>query len=97
MVTVGCHSFLFFLYHVLFFFKYKASLQLMHRRFSLAAGSYSSGNGIVQAADSVHAICIGRLRMRLATAKAVVNAKKFYSLSTPQGTVMWLHFEHRIL
>ncbi|XP_066400500.1 stomatal closure-related actin-binding protein 1-like isoform X2 [Miscanthus floridulus] len=37
-------------------------------------------NGIAQAADSVHVLSIGRLRMRLAKEKAVV-AKEFYSSS----------------
>lgn len=37
-------------------------------------------NGVAQAADSVHVLCIGRLRMRLAKEKTVV-AKEFYSSS----------------
>ncbi|KAJ1292135.1 hypothetical protein BS78_02G369200 [Paspalum vaginatum] len=37
-------------------------------------------NGIDQAADCLHVLCIGRLRMRLAKEKAVV-AKEFYSSS----------------
>jgi hypothetical protein len=37
-------------------------------------------NGIAQAADSVHVLSIGRLRMRLAKEKAVV-VKEFYSSS----------------
>ncbi|WVZ66865.1 hypothetical protein U9M48_016028 [Paspalum notatum var. saurae] len=37
-------------------------------------------NGVAQAADCVHVLCIGRLRMRLAKEKAVV-AKEFYSSS----------------
>jgi hypothetical protein len=35
-------------------------------------------NGVAQPADSLHVLCIGRLRMRLARGKAVV-AKEFYS------------------
>ncbi|KAG2647127.1 stomatal closure-related actin-binding protein 1-like [Panicum virgatum] len=37
-------------------------------------------NGVAQPADSLHVLCIGRLRMRLARGKAVV-AKEFYSSS----------------